>query len=79
MVKTMRKMLKEHQIYLPQGDIAPEKLAIYVECSFNSMCSNFRKEIIDTVPPDENILLKTGKEWKETMKVFHGIEINLPF
>lgn len=79
MVKAMRRMVIERQIYLPQDDTPPEKLAIYIECSFKNITENFREEIINSAPPEENVILQLGREWKEAMRVFHDIELNLPF
>ncbi len=79
MVKTMRRMILEHSIYLPQGkDLPPHELAIYIEATFASIYSKFKKELILAVPQEDNILMQAAREWKETMKVFHGIELNLP-
>lgn len=82
LVKVIHSMVKNRSIYLPYSPETKhhqcgEDLALYIECTFKSIIGNFTQGIMNSVPYEENIVLKSINEWKETMKQFHDIELNI--
>lgn len=73
-------MVKDNSLYLPQKEWCnKEELAIYIESSITTVYNYFGSKVFNSVPESENILLQIGREWKNTMKDFYDIELNLPF
>jgi transposase len=80
LIKISRRMVRDNSLYLPQENHpSPIDLAMYVETSITTIYNYFGTELFNSVPKEENILRKVAEEWRQTMKVFHDIELNLPF
>lgn len=80
LTKIIRRMVKDNTIYLPQKqDLSPDELAIYVQTSLNQVYNYFGKELFDSTPENENILLQVGRQWQQTFKDFYDIDLELPF